>query len=93
MIAYAIYIIFALNVITFAIYGIDKYRARKKQWRIPEATLILLALSGGSVGALIAMQTFHHKTQKRKFSIGVPLILIIQATATCYAIYHWVLNI
>lgn len=93
MIAYAIYIVIALNVITFAIYGFDKYRARKHQWRVPEAVLILLALVGGSVGALIAMQTFRHKTQKRKFSIGVPLILIAQTVATCYAIYHWVLNI
>ena len=67
-----------VNLFTFAVYGIDKNRAKHHAWRIPENTLIFLALIGGSVGALAGMYTFHHKTRKTKFKIGIPLILICQ---------------
>ena len=72
-----IYIVI-INVVTFFIYGLDKSKARAGQWRIPEAQLIFLAVIGGSVGALVGMKVFHHKTRKSKFKIGVPAILIIQ---------------
>lgn len=66
-----------MSVITFAVYGIDKFKAKKDLWRVPEKVLILLAFFGGSLGALIAMYTFHHKTKKIKFKVLVPLALII----------------
>ena len=67
-----------INVIAFIIYGIDKRKAKKHLWRIPEATLIGLALMGGSVGAFLGMRLFHHKTKHIKFYVGVPAIFIIE---------------
>lgn len=67
-----------INIITFIVYGIDKWKAQKKRWRISEKMLVFLAIIGGSVGALAGMYTFHHKTLHKKFTIGVPLILVIQ---------------
>ena len=64
-----------MNVIAFVVYGIDKSKARRKRWRIPEHTLIFLAFIGGSVGALLGMYFFHHKTKHPKFYIGIPAIL------------------
>ena len=76
--------LFLINLTAFSIYGIDKYRAKHRQWRIPEATLLLSAALGGSVGALLGMRLFHHKTKKPRFFIGVPAILLLQAAAACY---------
>jgi uncharacterized membrane protein YsdA (DUF1294 family) len=78
--AYNIILIYLeiVNLLAFALMGIDKNRARKNRWRIPEATLILFALIGGSIGSLAGMYLFHHKTRKPKFSVGVPAILIMQ---------------
>ena len=73
--------LFIINVAAFALYGADKYRAQKHQWRIPERTLIGIALFGGSIGALLGMKVFHHKTRHVKFTIGVPLIIIIEVAA------------
>lgn len=67
-----------INIVAFGMYGIDKQKAIKKQWRIPEAKLLAVAAIGGSAGALFGMQFFHHKTRKRKFRLGVPLILAVQ---------------
>ena len=67
-----------INAIAFALMLIDKYKARKNLWRIPEATLISTALLGGSIGALIGMYTVRHKTRHAKFTIGIPLILLAQ---------------
>ena len=61
-----------INAIAFALMLIDKYKARKNLWRIPEATLMAAALLGGSIGALIGMYTVRHKTRHAKFSIGIP---------------------
>lgn len=60
------------------IYGLDKKRAEKKQWRISEATLLLFAAIGGSMGAWLGMRLFHHKTRHPKFYIGVPVIFLVQ---------------
>jgi uncharacterized membrane protein YsdA (DUF1294 family) len=73
-----------INIVTFITYGIDKRKAIKKLWRIPEATLILLAAVGGSIGALLGMLFFHHKTKHRKFTIGVPVILALQLIICLY---------
>ena len=72
-----IYLI-ALNVVTFIVYGIDKMKAKRSKWRIPEATLLGLAVIGGSVGAWLGMKVWHHKTLHKKFKYGIPLILIAQ---------------
>ena len=68
----------AVNLFTLAVYGFDKYQAKVHRERIPEAALIGLALVGGSIGALAGMKLFRHKIRKRKFSIGVPVILAVQ---------------
>lgn len=72
-----IYVI-AINLIAFLAMYIDKRRARYGKWRIPEQTLFILALIGGSIGAIAGMYTFRHKTKKLRFSIGFPVILILQ---------------
>ena len=68
----------SINVITFFMYGIDKWKAKKSRWRIREAALLGLAVLGGSIGALLGMQVWHHKTMHKKFKYGVPVILIAQ---------------
>lgn len=73
-----------INILTFLVFGIDKRKARKGRWRIPEATLIGLSAAGGSIGALLGMHLFRHKTQKRKFTLGIPAILIAQAALACF---------
>lgn len=77
-----------INIITFITYGIDKAKARKGAWRIPEKTLIGLAVAGGSIGALAGMSFFHHKTRKPLFKIGIPVILIIEAAAAAWLQTH-----
>lgn len=67
-----------INAITFAVYGADKRRARKDRWRVPERTLFLLAVLGGSLGALLGMHVFHHKTKHWYFRLFIPLILLLQ---------------
>jgi len=67
-----------INAATFAVYGVDKRRARQGAWRVPEKTLFLLPLLGGSVGALAGMRVFHHKTKHWYFVWGIPLILLAQ---------------
>lgn len=68
----------AINVVTFFMYGIDKWKAKKSKWRISEVTLLGMAVIGGSIGAWLGMKTWHHKTLHKKFRYGVPLILIAQ---------------
>ena len=77
-VAIIIYYLLTINLLTFVTYGIDKYKARHKHWRVREASLLLLAALGGSPAALLAMHLFRHKTQHNKFRYGVPAILIAQ---------------
>ena len=67
-----------INALGFAVMLDDKQRARKKRWRIPEATLLTVALLGGSAGCLLGMRLCRHKTRKPKFSVGLPVILLAQ---------------
>lgn len=67
-----------INLVTFLLFGIDKRKARKEKWRIPEKALLLFCLAGGSLGGAIGMRYFKHKTRKKIFWIGVPLIFILQ---------------
>lgn len=69
----------AASLFTFALYGIDKWKAVHGRWRIRESALLLAALCGGAFGALLAMRLFHHKTRKWYFAFGVPLMLALQA--------------
>ena len=79
-----IYYLLAVNVLTFIVYGVDKWKARSGRWRVPEATLMGLAALGGSVGAWLAMQLFRHKTQKKKFRYGVPALFVLQVAAALF---------
>ena len=72
-----IYLI-AMNVVTFFMYGIDKWKAKRSKWRISEATLLGLAVIGGSIGAWLGMRVWHHKTMHKKFQFGIPLIIVAQ---------------
>lgn len=73
-----IYLFIGINVLTFFVYGIDKWRAKQGRWRISEATLLMLAVIGGSIGALLGMRIWHHKTMHKKFKYGLPAILLAQ---------------
>ena len=78
LLKYVLYYLAAINLITFLVYGIDKWRAKRGAWRIPEKTLFLLPILGGSVGAIVGMRVFHHKTKHWYFKYGLPLILLLQ---------------
>lgn len=78
------YYLAIINVITFIVYGIDKLKAKKGRWRIPEATLLLLAIFGGSIGAWCGIKVWHHKTMHKKFKYGIPFILIVQIALSIY---------
>ena len=82
--SYLIYYLLAINAVAFIMYGIDKYKAKKAKWRISEATLLLLAVLGGSIGAWMGMKVWHHKTMHKKFKYGIPAILLIQIALIAY---------
>ncbi len=66
-----------INFISFIVFGVDKSKSQKNQWRIKESTLIVLSFVGGSMGSIIGMIVYHHKLNKKKFYIGIPLIFIL----------------
>lgn len=72
-----IYLVF-VNILGFALMGIDKKKAEAGKWRIPEKTLFFVAMIGGSVGSILGMKTFRHKTKHTKFTVGMPAILVFQ---------------
>ena len=74
----------AINIATFLLYGIYKYKAKKNQWRIAEATLLTMAAIGGSIGAWVGMRIWHHKTMHKKFKYGIPIIIIMQVALAVY---------
>lgn len=79
-----LFFILGINVITFMVYGIDKLKAQKGKWRIPEATLLLLAIVGGSIGGWCGMKVWHHKTMHKKFKYGIPMIIAVQIGLCLY---------
>lgn len=79
-----LYYIVIINILTFIVYGIDKLKAKKGKLRIPESTLLLLAIIGGSIGAWFGMRLLHHKTMHKKFKFGIPLIIILQLGVLLY---------
>lgn len=84
--SFLIYLII-INALGFLLMLIDKQKAKKKKWRIPEATLMGVAALGGSIGSLFGMYTFRHKTLHKKFTIGIPVILIAQLAIAGAVIY------
>ena len=79
----------AINIATFFLYGIDKYKARKGRWRISEATLLTMAAIGGSIGAWAGMRLWHHKTMHKKFKYGIPVIIILQVALAVYLLTNF----
>ena len=81
-----LYYLIVINIVTFLVYGIDKWKAKSQRKvktkqgysRISETTLLMLAVIGGSIGALLGMKIWHHKTKHKKFKFGLPLILLAQ---------------
>ena len=82
-----IYYLIIINIVTFLVYGIDKWKARKAMWRVREASLLMLTVLGGSIGAWLGMKVWHHKTQHKKFRYGIPAIIIIQLVIIGYFLY------
>ena len=83
----AVVYLIVVNVIAFFLYGADKHKAKKGAWRISEKMLLLIAVIGGSIGAILGMHIFHHKTRHWYFRYGLPVILIAQVVLVV-CIYH-----
>lgn len=83
---YFYFYLILINIVTFILFAIDKKRAKKNQWRIPESQLLFFSLLGGSIGGIIAMKIVKHKTKKPKFTISMPLLLLINIFIVYYLI-------
>lgn len=77
-----------INIATFFVYGIDKWKAKHSKWRVTEAALLLLAVLGGSIGAWLGMKVWRHKTMHKKFKYGIPLIIIVQVAVVLLIKIH-----
>lgn len=84
---YFIYFVL-MNTFSFSLFGWDKKQAQSRDWRISERNLLLSAILGGSLGSLLGMYAFRHKTRHRKFTLGIPLILLLQVILGYFAICH-----
>lgn len=80
------YLVF-MNLMAFIAMGVDKSKAKRGAWRIPEKTLFLLSLLGGSIGSLAGMYTFRHKTRHMKFVIGIPVVLVLHIVVAGVLLY------
>ncbi|MBQ6806170.1 MAG: DUF1294 domain-containing protein [Lachnospiraceae bacterium] len=87
VISYLVIYLAIINLIGFAIMGIDKLKAKKRAWRIPESTLFVIAIIGGSLGTTIGMHIFHHKTRHWYFLYGMPAILLMQIALVVLLMY------
>ena len=77
-----------INIATYFVYGIDKWKAKRSKWRVTEAALLLLAVLGGSIGAWLGMKVWRHKTMHKKFKYGIPLIIIVQVAVVLLIKIH-----
>jgi uncharacterized membrane protein YsdA (DUF1294 family) len=82
-------ILMLTNLFAFILMGVDKRRAAKNKWRIPERTLLLACVPFSALGGLLGMNIFHHKTKKPKFSVGVPVMLLIECAALLALWYYF----
>ena len=87
VITYIVSYLIIINLIGFVIMGVDKLKAKKRAWRIPESTLFVVALIGGSLGTTVGMHVFRHKTRHWYFLYGMPAILVIQIAIVVVLIY------
>ena len=85
-------LLLAVNLVSFALYGLDKLKARRGLWRIRESTLLLVALLGGSLGALLGMEVFRHKTKHWTFKLLVPLFLVLHIALGVYIFKNGLLS-
>lgn len=83
-ILYFIIYLIVINIVTFLVMGLDKWKAKRGSWRIQESALFTFVIFGGGIGGILGMAHFHHKTKKLKFQIGFPLILILEAAFLIY---------
>ena len=81
---YSMYYLLAINALSFILFGLDKNKAKKGKWRISEATLLMMVVIGGSIGAWVGMRLWHHKTMHKKFKYGIPIIIILQISLVVY---------
>lgn len=81
---FVIYLL-AVNLAEFLLFGMDKRKAIRGEWRVPESTLLSLAVFGGAIGGMIGMRVFHHKTKHPKFYIGIPVILAMEIAVLCFS--------
>ena len=72
-----------VNIVAFLLYGVDKLKAKKGKWRVRERLLLGMAVVGGSLGALLGVKVWHHKTMHKKFRFGMPVIVVIQLVCVC----------
>ena len=79
--------LFAINIVAFFAFGIDKLKAKRDKWRIPESALLSMAVLGGSIGALAGMKVWRHITLHDKFRIGIPVIIALQIAAVVWWIF------
>ena len=84
MYQYSMYYLLAINCLSFILFGLDKNKAKKGKWRISEATLLMMVVIGGSIGAWVGMRLWHHKTMHKKFKYGIPIIIIMQVSLVVY---------
>ena len=84
---YLLLYLLVINIIGFFAMGIDKFKAKKGYWRIPEGTLMTICLIGGGIGTIAGIYTFRHKTKKLKFTIGMPTILIAEIALAGYFLF------
>ena len=87
---YVLIYVLVINVIGFLAMGIDKLKAKKDWWRIPEGTLMMLCLLGGGIGTICGMYKFRHKTKKLKFTVGMPTILILEIAIVLYVVFKYI---
>jgi uncharacterized membrane protein YsdA (DUF1294 family) len=84
VIKYFVIYLLVINIVTFLVMGIDKWKAKRGSWRIQESALFTFVIFGGGIGGILGMIIFHHKTKKIKFQIGFPLILILEIIGIVY---------
>ncbi|WP_112181576.1 MULTISPECIES: DUF1294 domain-containing protein [Paraliobacillus] len=85
---YIIIYICLINLIAFILMGLDKRRAKRGKWRIPENTLWISAVLGGAFGSIIGMKLFHHKTKHKTFTIGMPMVIILHISVISFIYFN-----